>query len=226
MEIRKKAVLLTVFIMFFITAYSVKAQEQGENIETFFDSKIPGIRIQVNATSQIQPNNNISFIISLTPETPPKEIEIIEFAFHVYGFVNGTIKSEIYSKPFGHMPLSNVWKHNDSIFIPQQVYGAIYGEINITYTVKETVTSDNQKITIESSYPNAIIGFPMTRVENVFIKMLEDEINRLKQDKESLSKIQNELNNTRTVVAILGVTTVLFLGTTTYLMFRRPKTYW
>lgn len=224
MEAKKKAVLLTVFIMFFIMAYGVKAQEPEENVETFFDSKIPGIRIQVNATSQIQSNNNISFIISLTPETP--EIEIMEFAFHVYGFVNGTIESEIYNKTFGHILLSNVWKHNDSVFIPQQVYGAIYGEINLTYAVKETFTIDNRKITIESFYPNTIIGFSMTRVENVYVKTLEDELNRLKQEKESLSQIQNELNNTRTAVAILGVTTILFLSTTTYLMFRRPKTYW
>ncbi|MEM3728898.1 MAG: hypothetical protein QXF75_06880 [Candidatus Bathyarchaeia archaeon] len=225
MNMRKTAVLLTIFVMFFIIVYTAKVQGQ-EDIETFFDSKIPGITIQVNATSQIQSNNNITFVISLAPETPAKEIEITSLIFHIYGFVNGTIKSEIYNKTFSDISLSNVWKHNDTIFIPQQVYGAIYGEVNLTYIVKETFTIDNKKITIESFYPNTIIGFSMTRVENVYLKMLEDEINRLKQEKESLSGIQNELNNTRTVVAILGVTTVLFLATTAYLVFRRPKTYW
>jgi hypothetical protein len=36
----------------------------------------------------------------------------------------------------------------------------------------------------------------------------------------------NELDNTRTAVTVLAITTVFFVATTVYMVMRKPKQYW
>jgi hypothetical protein len=208
-------ILLIAFTMLVLTTFTCIAHGQ-EGMETFFNSKVPGVKINVDATPKSQPNGNITFTLKLTPEKGV-QVEGLQYNLTMYGFVNGTSKVKIYTT------LSDSFEFTDNFTVPQQVYGVIYGEVILSYDAKAT---DTLGYTHEYSFKDIKLGFNMTPIKNVYLEALEEEVNRLRHEHESLSNIQNELSSTRTLASILGVTTVIFLGTTAFLIFRRPKTYW
>jgi hypothetical protein len=79
----------------------------------------------------------------------------------------------------------------------------------------------------------------MTKVTNSYLQGLEQRFNELKQLNEQLNQSYwdlernftalqgsvNELDNTRTAAAVLGITTVFFVATTLYLVLRKPREY-
>jgi hypothetical protein len=248
-------VLLACLILLLTCLHNVKAQNQ-DVMETFFDVIIHGIKVQVNATSEAQPISSISAILSLTSEITKVYVKTINFT--VYGFENGTIKVKIYSNSTGNFELNKTEQHVSQyqIFIPEKVYGIIYGEIDLDYnaTVKDELGG-------EHSYPfQDKLGFTMTRVQNTYITVIEEQLTnllnlfnqlnqtfqtcfgrnltlddllslnqtywQLKHQYEDLSKVKDELNNTRATIAVLGAATIVFLATTAYLIFRKPKEHW
>jgi len=64
-KMEKISLLFTVFTFMFASICVVKAQTSTENTKTFFDSTIPGMKIQVNATAETQPTKNITVILSM-----------------------------------------------------------------------------------------------------------------------------------------------------------------
>jgi TolA-binding protein len=98
-----------------------------------------------------------------------------------------------------------------------------------------------------------VFGFTMTKVTNSYLQGLEQRFNELQQSNAQLNQqfnelqqsnaqlnqsywdlernftaLQgsvNELDNTRTVAAVLGITTVCFVATTVYLVLRKPREY-
>jgi|YelNatPaOPRAMG01_1025707.scaffolds.fasta_scaffold08285_2 hypothetical protein len=212
---RNIIILLIAFTLLILATCTCIAHGQ-ESMETFFNSKVPGIKIKVDATPKSQPNGNITFTLRLTPEEGV-QVEGLHYNLTMYGFVNGTSKVKIYTTA------SDSFEFTDNFTVPQQVYGVIYGEVILSYDARAT---DPLGYTHEYSFRDIKLGFYMTPVKNVYLEALEEEVNRLRQEHESLGNIQNELSSTRTLATILGVTTVIFLGTTAFLIFRRPKTYW
>ncbi|MGC8998312.1 MAG: hypothetical protein ACP5JW_02775 [Candidatus Bathyarchaeia archaeon] len=248
-------VLLSCLILLLVHIHNVKAQNKT-GIETFLDIKIPGIKVQVNATSEAQPTGLINISLGLTSEATTIYIKTMNLT--IYGFINGTEKIKIHSKVTGNFTLDKAkqYVYQNETVIPENVYGITYGEIDIAYnaTVKD-------ELGFKHSYPfHDKFGFTMTRVQNIRMKVIEEQLTnlisfinqlnqtfqacfgksltaddllslnqtywQLKHQCESLSKVQSELDNTRATVAILGVTTVIFLATTAYLLFRKPKSYW
>ncbi|MEM0007732.1 MAG: hypothetical protein QXR89_05670 [Candidatus Bathyarchaeia archaeon] len=248
-------VLLTCSLLLFICMGNVKAQNQI-NMETFLDINIPGMKVQVNATSEANPTDLISAILSLTSEVTRVYVKTMNFA--IYGFINGTEKIKIYSNITSGFELNKAEQYvcQHQIYVPENVCGVIYGEIDLVYnaTVKD-------ELGLEHSYFfQDKLGFTMTRVQNIYVKAIEERLAsllgvlnqlnqtfqmcfgknltidelmnlnqtywQLKNQYESLSKVKTELDNTRATVAVLGVTTVIFFATTAYLLFRKPKNYW
>ncbi len=143
----------------------------------------------------------------------------------------------------------NNFPFNDTFTVPEQVWGVSYGEITLTYDVKYVM---DQGPTITIPYEN-FIGFPMTRVKNVYLETVEEQLRNLNSifeqlnqtfwqmfqmnlTEESLANLNetywglkgssNELGNTRMAVGILAVTTVFFVATTLYLVMRKPRESW
>ncbi|MGQ9642138.1 MAG: hypothetical protein ACUVUF_08515, partial [Candidatus Bathycorpusculaceae bacterium] len=93
----EKIIQIIAVITILLTAiFNVKAQAPTtENTETFFDSEIPGIKIIVNATSETQPNENITVSLNMYPSTGV-EVNITYFSFSVYGYEQGKEKISIF----------------------------------------------------------------------------------------------------------------------------------
>jgi hypothetical protein len=240
---KKTGLAIIISIILFATICNVKAQ--SENLQTFFDHEIPGIKITVNATAETQPNENITVKITINPL---EEVNIKYFNLSVFGFVNGTYKTMIYNITVNNFPF------NDTFTVPKQVWGVTYGEITLTYDVitYEYVPGQGtiKKIT---TYENFRVSFDMTRVKNVYLETVEEQLRNLNSifeqlnqtfwqmfqmnlTAESLARLNetywglkgssNELGNTRMAVGILAVTTVFFVATTLYLVMRKPRESW
>jgi len=239
---KKTGLAIIISIILFITICNVKAQ--SESMQTFFDREIPGIKITVTATAETQPNENITVKITINPLE--EEVNIKYFNFSVFGFISGTEKTMLINITDNGFPLNNVRLYALNLTVPEQVWGVTYGEITLTYDVKYVI---NQGPTITIPYEN-FIGFPMTRVKNVYLEAVEEQLRNLNSTFEQLNQTfwnyfhkdltpenlnetlrelqgsSSELGNTRMAVGILAVTTVFFVATTLYLVMRKPRESW
>ena len=239
----------------FASIHNINVQASAENMKTFLNSKLLGIIIQVNATTETQPNQNITVMLSLKRQT---SIYVECFNLSIFGFVNGTYKTLManvtdpdFPGPFDDSPR----QYNCTFPVPQQVWGTTYGEITLTYNATYSVGDGSLLLPY-----NITLGFTMTYVENVYLKTIENQLKsvqalfiqlnetfcnsfqmnltvdnlayisrtfwELQQNYTTLQGSLNELGNTRMAVGILAVTTVFFVATTLYLVMRKPKESW
>jgi chromosome segregation ATPase len=127
------------------------------------------------------------------------------------------------------------------VFIPDDVWDLTYAELDLKYAVKSLHLEYSER-------------FPITTVKNVLWEELEESLESLSEKYQQLNgtywqlnssfellnqtywELQqnytalkgsiNELDNTRTAVAALAITTVFFVATTVYMVMRKPKQYW
>jgi hypothetical protein len=240
----KLSLLLTIFSLVLALTGAVRVHAAEGDMKTFLDSEAPGIRIQVNATTQTRPTGNLTVMLSLTTQTG---VYIEHFNLELFGFLNGTTKLSMVNVTDNEFPLNNTSKqYNCTVNVPDWVWGIIYGEIRLTYSASLG--------SLELRFPNVATGFPMTQVENTFLEDLEVQVRSLNENYNRLTSVyenltnnfaqlnqsywalnQNytsvqgslgELDNTRRLITVLAVTTIFFLATTIYLVMRKPREYW
>lgn len=254
-----KKLKLSAFLVIFTIALAltcfVKAQTPAQNMKTFFDSEVPGIKVQVNATEETQPTQNITVVLNLNGQT---NVYVKSLNLSIFGFVNGTNKILMRSIIDSNFPLNYSSKEYNRTFpVPEHVWDTTYGEIVLTYSAKyEIVTVDFDKLTL---------GFTMTHVKNVYLEELQNKLDSLKEKYQLLNNSYWQLNgtywqlnatyeslnqtfwelqqnytslqqnytslkgstdNTRTAATVLAITTVFFVATTIYMVMRKPKEYW
>jgi prefoldin subunit 5 len=265
-----------------------QASTSAQNMQTFLDSNIPGIRIQVNATAETQPGQNITVMLCLKRQNQTG-VYVEYFNLSVFGFVNGTYKILMANITGDSFSLgSSPSRYNRTFAVPQQVWDVTYGEITLTYNATYSVAGIQTTIL----YQNITSGFTMTHVENVYLKSIEEQLanlqaqynqlhenytalqgnlselnetywksfqmnltvdnlayinrtywelqqnytalqgnlselqaryNSLQQNYTTLEGSLSDLNNTRSAVAVLAITSIFFLATTVYLIMRKPK---
>lgn len=216
---------------------NIEAQEPQQVTQTFLDSTAFGIRIQVNATGEVQPTENATIVLTLTNQT---EVYVTYFNLSVFGFLNGTTRILMANASEADFSLTNSSRtFNYTFVVPEWVWGATYGEIKLGHSAKYgPVTVQNEGF---------VFGFSMTNVRNVFLEGLEHNFADLRQMYEQLNHTYAELNrtyvelarnfstlqgtvsdldNTRRVAAVFGITTVIFVATTLYFVLRKPREYW
>ena len=221
----RKIKLLAVLFIWLISAViplpMVYAQENSQNMQTFFESKWPGISFQVNATETALPEENVTVILKVESRADDVLLEFLNIS--IFGFIEGENKTFLDSRALNNLPLQYNEKQllQFNITIPSDVWNILYGEISFRYSI--------------GGYPFSIysLGFTMTTVKNVYLENLEENFTELQQNYTDLMSKYNELSNsvaelenTRYVVIILAITTVFFVATTLYLVFRKPKEYW
>ena len=245
MEKPKRIVLiLIVLTLMFASICGIKAHASPENTQTFFDSGIPGITIQVNATSETSPNQNITMSLSLRRQTNVG-VYVGYFNIDIFGFLNGTYKTLLYNITDTNFVLSDPPKEYNrtcTFLVPAQVWDATYAGITLTYNATYSFGYGN----LQFPY-NITLGFIMTHVDNVYLTGLQAQNVRLQQNytalqgnlsdlQENYSHLQqnytalqgklSDLDNTRSAVAVLAITSIFFLATTVYLIMRKPKDYY
>jgi hypothetical protein len=247
MKLKKLETLMVIFTLILALVYITKAQEPAENMKTFFDSEIPGIGIQVNATAAIQPTENITVMLGLKGLT---NVDVEYFNLSIFGFLYGEDKMLMANITQNDFSLNStlVEEYNCTFDVPQEVWDVIYGEISLTYSTEIG--------NLHLGFPQLTLGFIMTHVENVYLENIEElletyeqlnqtflqcfQINFSAESLDSLNQTywalqQNhtsvqgnliELGNTRMAVIILAITTIFFVATTFYVITRKPKQYW
>jgi len=240
----------TIIILLTLTSALIcitKAHALAENMKTFFDSVIPGIKIQVNATAETQPAENITTVLSLKGLT---EVHIEYFNLSIFGFLCGKDKTLMANITDHDFPLNDTLtkEYNCTFKVPQEVWDITYGEISLTYSAELGG--------LKLGFSQLTFGFTMTYVENVYLKEVEEQLEtyehlnqtfwecfqmnfsaesldslnqtywELQQNYTSFQGSLSELENTRRAVIILAITTVFFVATTIYMVMRKPKQYW
>ena len=247
MKLEKLETLLVIFTLIFALVYITKAQEPAENMKTFFDSEIPGIRIQVNATAAVQPTENITVMLRLKGLT---NVDVEYFNLSMFGFLYGEDKMLMANITENNFSLNStiVEEYNCTFDVPQEIWDVTYGEISLTYSTEIG--------NLHLGFPQLTLGFTMAHVENVYLENIEellgtyeqlnqtflqcfqmnfsaeslDHLNQtywaLQQNYTSVQQNSIELGNTRMAVIILAITTIFFVATTFYVVMRKPKQYW
>jgi len=181
------AILLMAFL-------NMKAEASTtENMETFFDSEIPGIKIIVNATSETQPNGNITVSLSMHP-LMGVEVNITYFSFIVYGYEQGKEKIAIENKTEEEQ-FSPSLEYNFTFTVPENVWGTTYGEIVLTYVAETALAILPIK--------DLKCGFPLTVVRNIAFEKLQEDYKRLN---ESYALLNNSYWQLRTFYEELNQT--------------------
>jgi hypothetical protein len=262
-KLQRIGLMLILLTLAFASIGCGKAQASAstEKLETFLDSSIPGIRIQVNATAETQPSQNVTVMLSLEQQPSiygQTSVYVEYFNLSVFGFVNGTyviLMSSITNNSFSLGNSSS--RYNRTFTVPQQVWGVTYGQVTLTYNATYPLGFG---IHMTIPYQNMTLGFTMTHVENVYLESIEDQFENLEalyvqlnqtfwksfrmnltvdnlaslnrtylELQQNYTEVQgslSELDNTRSAVTVLAITSVFFLATTLYLIMRRPKEYY
>jgi hypothetical protein len=163
----------------------VRGQVGGENVKTFFDSEMPGIKIQVNATAEALPAEYLTVWLRLAPQT---SVYVELLRFEVYGFLNGTDEVSIGSVTDYNFSLSGADReYNGTFFIPGGVWGVTFGQIKLTYSASLGG--------LELRFPDAVSGFYMTHVENTLLKDLENQLKTVNDNYTKLNDDYTKLND-------------------------------
>jgi len=243
-------VFLTIMLLGLSYLGNVRAQGSEGTLQGFLDTSVLGVRIQVNATGQSRPGQNITVILVFAALPGVSEIKVQQFNLSVTGFLNGTSNTLLESTYGGNFSLDNgPQSYNYTFPIPEWVSGKTYGQITLSHwaTYQQQFGSVvNNTITV---YNNAsACGFYMTDVENVYLENLQQNYQQLNQNytqlHENYTELQNNytqlqknytdalhgntnnLDSARTVITVLMITTVFFVATTLYFVIRKPKESW
>lgn len=221
----------------------------SDGMHTFFSKEYVGISIEFRAPQETSPGENIT--ISLWINCTAANMKIENLTLSIYGFRYG--KEKILLKSVHEIestfPLifNDTKQYDYTVYIPHDVWDALYAEMHIEYTVVDSTFEEN---------PN----FSITIVRNVYLEQLENafknlnytywqlnqtfwecfQMNLTKENLDGLNQTywelqQNytsvqgsliELGNTRIAVIILAITTIFFVATTFYVVMRKPKQYW
>ena len=242
--LRKIGISLCVLAVTFAFLNSAGVHATDEEMKVFLNSEMTGIKIQVNATARTQPSKNLTVVLTLRTTT---NVHIDRINLEVFGFLNGTDQLSIGNISDTNFDMNNTLKNYTGIvFVPDSVWGITYGEIRLAYSADMGG--------FVAGFPNIVNGFPLTLVENILLKNLEEQVKNLNGSYNQLAeKYSNltetyatlnqtyrdlnqtytsaqsslgELDNTRRLTTILAITTVFFLATTVYIILRRPRDYW
>lgn len=219
------------------------AQVSGGNVKTFFDSDMPGITIQANATAETRDLQNLTVWLRLTPQA---NVTVDLFNLNVFGFLNGTTRISIGNITATNLSNGTSSDYSKTFLVPDGVSGVTFAEITLKYSISLGA--------LDLSFPNVASGFYMTLVDNTYLESLQGQLHslnesysqlnttynnltsayfqlnqtylQLQQNYTSLQGSMNELDNTRRVAVILAITTVFFVATTVFMVMRKPNESW
>jgi hypothetical protein len=220
-RLAKLSLIIIVCTLTLTMVFKVRAEVEGGNVKTFFDSEIPGIKIQANATAETRPTENLTVWLHLVPQT---NVYVELFRLDVYGFQNGTAKVSIGNISDYNFPLNGTAREYSWTFPVQDgVWGVTFAEITLTYSASLGG--------LELRFPNATSGFynqlngTYNNLTGEYLQLNQTFV-QLQQNYTTLQGSMNELENTRRVAVILAITTVFFVATTIFMVMRRPRESW
>lgn len=233
--------VLVALILLLTLVSSIQAQTFNET-QTFFSSDYAGLSIKVDAMRETVPDANLTVKLWVNCTALGVRVECLNIS--VYGFKEGKEKILLNSTCLlkdTSLPLNYANEYDFLVNLPSDVWGATLADLYLKYFIYSDLYTRNP-------------FFSLTIVRNVYYEKLQEDFNRLNESYHQLSeefeqlnqtylklqenyttlnqtywKVQSslkELDDTRQVAVILGITTVFFVATTFYLVMRKPKQYW
>jgi len=249
----KLSLIVIVCVLTLSMVSRVRAQPVGDNVQNFFDSEMPGLRIQANATAETQPGETLTVWLMLVPQ-PETKVHVDSFSLDVYGFLNGTERISIGNINDSNLPNDTESDYNETFTVPDGVSGMTFGEITLNYSLTYSIGLGTSEGSLELPFPNVVSGFYMTDVEDTLLESIQAQLKdlngnytqlggeysnltnayaqlnqtylQLQRNYTSLQGSVGMLDSTRSVAVVLAITTVFFVITTILMVLRRPKESW
>jgi hypothetical protein len=241
------AIALTLLIL--MTFVTIAKAQTADEMETFFQREYAGLSIIVNATAETVPGGNLT--IKLWINCTAQGVNIECFNISVYGFIGGQEKTLLNSTCL--LENKSLSPGENRIFdfhveVRLDIWGRTQAELYIEYLVQsdhftrdpvfaltnvrnvyyEKLQEDFRNLN-ESYY---MLNETYWQLNSEFEELNQSYLN-LQQEYMALNQTYwevkgslNELDNTRRLAVVLGITTVFFVATTFYLVLRKPKQYW
>jgi hypothetical protein len=217
----------------FVQNVTVLAQSE---MKTFFSKQDwPGISIRVDATTQTVPGENLTAKLWINCTADGVKVDYLNLS--LYGFSGGQQKISLGAMNVlwnSSLVFNHTSEYNYTVLVPSDVWDATYMDMSLKYF-------------IYSSPFEYSPSFSITVVRNVYYEQLKEDFNNLNASFYQLNSTYWQLNktywelqknytalqgrigdldSTRQLALILGITTVFFVATTLYLVIRKPKQYW
>jgi len=239
--------MLTILCLFFCQNIKVQASEE---MQTFFQANYPGLWFRVDATSEAVPGENIT--INVSSNCTAEGVLVNYLNVSVHGFKMGgqekAVLQTICLLTNSSIPFNQTTENNTIVFVPNDVYGPIYCDLYLDYSIFSASMQQTPSFTI-------------TSVRNVYYEQLKQDFEALNASHQQILDDYNQLNNTywqlnstyqqlnetywslqqnfsdlqatttaldntRSAAVVLGITTAFFAITTIYLIFRKPREPW
>ena len=203
---------------------------------------LAGFEVWVEYPFEAYPNQTITLNVTIKAWT---DLIVNWTVIELYTFNNVTreytmLNSLVYvSQPQSLLGGGLLNETSYEIKLPDYAANLLYGKMILKWTIKGTEES-----TVYEREPIFIMGY----LRNPELERLRNEVTELKEEnadlKENITDLNNtltdilnnltdvqkryegELSGTKSVVAILAISTVFFVATTAYLFMRKPKEYW
>jgi len=248
--LKKIKTLIAIFVVLSLTLSRIQdvASQASSDMLTFYSEDYPGISIEVNATAETVPGENMTLNVRIN--CTARGVSVDSLKISVYGFKYG--REELLLDSISLMEnisliLDHMSQWNHTLNVPNDIWGATYAELHLKYSIMGDPSKDD---------PN----FSITIVRNVYLEELESMFQSLNQTygmlnqtfwqcfqmnltaenfallnqtywelRENYTSLKGGMggfDTTRTAAIVLSVTTVFFAATTVYLIMRKPKQYW
>jgi hypothetical protein len=235
----KHKVLALALLTLFITCLTCNVKAEATTRAYVYS--FAGIEVQIEYPFETYPNRNITINVAIKALT---DLIVNYTKVDLYVLHNET-REEIPFYSIPHISEPKILKDGEwinktyEVFIPAYAINLVYGKLKLKWTLRGTgeATSYERELLVLLSYlrslelenlrnENAMLKGNLTNLQNELIT-LNNTLTELRNNLTNIQKrYEGELSGTRSTVAVLAVTTVFFLATTAYLIFRKPKQYW
>lgn len=231
------------------------AAQSSSEMQTFFSKDYAGISITVNATKETIPGGNTAIGLWINCTSTGVKVDYLNLSVYGFKSGKEKILLN-FTRVLPNAPISlnQTIEYNYNVSIPSDVWDATYGELYLKYAIVDQPIERNagfqmtivrnvyleeleqQLKSLNESYQqlnNTLEQLNQTFWESFQMNLSTENLAylnktywELQHNYTALQGSLNELDNTRSAVAALAITTVIFVATTIYVIMRKPKQYW
>ena len=236
-------ILMFVSLVFFTSALLPHARASGSDLIGSYEYALYNLKIRVENSPEAYPDQIIT--LNITAEASAKLL-LNYTAIELYTLNSSTMNGEMfahiefisYSNPLLFSGGQSSYKTSYDAAVPTSAFDVIYGKLYLVWT--ETGTEESNTYTRQTTFIMASVYnpelermrdlLPKLQMQNaIFRRNMTDINDTLTQALNDLTDAKNryegDMSNTRSVVTVLGITTVFFVATTVYLIMKKPKDY-
>lgn len=254
-KLKNPAILLSALILTLLLTRGVNAQVSG-NMVTFRRSEIAGISLRVDASNETVPGGNLVLEVWINCTAVGVKVDDFRVSIYglvggeeesVLGIFDVVQNSSL------SFNVTNWQSYN--LTVPANVWGNTQARLDLKYSIFDSPlgNSTNFGVTRVRNVYYERLQDEFRNLNSSYVQLngtywqltgtyqeLADSYRQLNETYWDLTRNYNslmdnytalqgtlgELGSTRQLAAILGITTVLFVATTLFLIFRRPKEPW